>query len=142
MALRSHPDDNNVCLHGAYALAWIVEASQEQYLRELVDEGVLDLCLDLLRIHRESDVVAGLCRVLAQMIHSLIQVKSTKLLNLQNSEIFSILYKSITNASKNESLLRSLMNVVASLVSLGSICIRASLQMILLLYSLSILSAS
>ena len=70
MCLMSHPQNVVICTHGSRALEWIIKAGGARVSKLLIDEGVVDLCIDILENHDDIDLVNSVSFLLIKIIRA------------------------------------------------------------------------
>ena len=59
-----------ICTHGARALEWIAKAGDASVSKLLIDEGVIDLCIDIIENHDDLDLVSSTSFLLIKIIRT------------------------------------------------------------------------
>ena len=70
MCLMSHPMNIPICSHGSRALTWIIKTGGANVSKLFIDEGVFDLCIDIIQNHNDAELLNSVSSLIIKMIRS------------------------------------------------------------------------
>lgn len=127
MSMMSHPMDVTICSHGARALEWIIKTGGSSVSKLLIDEGVFDVCIDVIQNHDDIELISSVSFLLIKIVKASsknkeycfysIEFDEYSISSLCETTLFSVLKERMELYEKNESLATSYCNIIAVLVS-------------------------
>lgn len=77
MSMMSHPMDVIICSHGARALEWIIKTGGSSVSKLLIDEGVFDVCIDVIQNHDDIELISSVSFLLIKIVKA-----SSRMMNI------------------------------------------------------------
>lgn len=70
MCLMSHPMSIPICSHGSRALTWIIKTGGVHVSKLFIDEGIFDLCIDIIQNHNDTELLSSVSSLIIKIIRS------------------------------------------------------------------------